>query len=202
MRGYFVSGAGLIGRAQPGQTYIVVPSWGEDAAAIAAELERKDAWALVSAHHVFGNPRHTWAGDWARTRAWFQPIERSGRLLGVYVVDEPFHNGIAGGQASIEDAVAMVRGAGYRTMIAETYAMWRRFHYRPPVDFFGITGYEPDPFFRVQEAYADSKLNVVFGSASEPAKWCSPAMTASKVGCFLWSMDMGTADSGTGGRLQ
>ena len=118
MDGWFAT-ARSAGAWAEGSTTIIVPSWGDDAEGAARTLVERHAFALVSAHHCFGNPRREWEVCWNKTRAWMAPIERTGRLLGVYVVDEPLHNGVT--REAIEEAVAIVRAAGYRTMVAETF---------------------------------------------------------------------------------
>lgn len=193
MDGYFAT-ARSAGDWAPGSTTIIVPSWGEDAAAAARALEAGRSFALVSAHHCFGGPRSAWDACWEKTRAWMAPIERTGRLLGVYVLDEPSHNGVP--DDAILAAVATVRAAGYRTMIAETYARyagaggWKARGFVPPVDWFGLTAYDTPAGWVADRYREDSRLNVAFILAGDAV----PVLPV--VGVFRWSLDIASAHGG------
>lgn len=190
MDGYFTTPRSH-GAWAPGSTQVIVPSFGEDAAAAAEGLQRAGAFAFISAHHCFGNPPAYWEPCWTKTKAWMEPIERTGRVLGIYVVDEPFHNGIT--QPNIEAAVAIVRAAGYRTMVAESYPMYARGRYVPPVDFFGLTAYYTPPAWTVDRYREEPRLNVVFASSADDDEAMALARSAGARGIFRWSLDMGAA---------
>jgi hypothetical protein len=181
MQGYFVSSGGAPRAITPGSVSIVVPSWGDSAEAIAAALTTRGAWALVAVAD-----QQVGGGDWPRTRAWLAPIERTGRLVGIYVADEPFLNGWT--QAQVSSALAPVSAAGYRTMVAEasgSYTGWR-----PPSTWFGLTAYYDPLLWTLKRYQEDPGLNVVFGDRAAEGKWRDFAGWVGKP-LFLWSLDMG-----------
>lgn len=199
--GYF-STPRAAGAWAEGQTYVIVPSWGDNAHAAAAALSQRHAFALVSAHHCFGGKRAEWEACWAKTRAWMAPLEATGRVLGVYVIDEPSHNGI--NDAAITAAIERVRADGYRTMVAETYARYcqddpatlepcdrgdtyRTRHYSPPADWFGLTAYGVSDEYVRDRYREDPRLAIGFASSD------SPGCVAGRTGCLRWSLDMGAA---------
>ncbi len=196
MDGYF-STPRAAGAWTEGQTYVVIPSWGDDAQAAAAALSQRHAFALVSAHHCFSGKRAEWDACWAKTRAWMAPLEATGRVLGVYVIDEPLHNGVSHGAAAA--AVARVRADGYRTMVAETYSMYAKTLRETGLrldfgaDWYGLTAYDTKPEWVADRYREDGRLNVVFCSSDDDADGRRLAATARARGLFRWSLDMGAA---------
>ena len=196
MVGYFVTPAGARDAASPGGVNIVLPSWGQDAGAVASSLVASNAFALVSAHHVFSNPPDTWERDWQHTKEWMAPIQSTGRLLGIYVIDEPFGGEIRVSRGNVEAAVARVQADGYRTMVAEVFHWYRaKGQWRPPVTWFGVTAYY-DKFDYVEDAYRnDPNLDVVFGTTQDEEPWRELAARRGKH-LFFWSWDLGAARLG------
>lgn len=172
-----------------GSTQVIVPSWGDPIGAAAVTMRERGVWAMVSAHHCFGGPPAGWEECWAKTRAWMRPAEETGRVVGVYVVDEPLHNGVP--KERVEAAIARVRADGYRVMVAETYARYAGGgRWVPPVDWFGLTAYETKPGWVADRYREEPRLNVGFASSDEAG--CA----VGAAGCFRWSLDMGAADRG------
>ena len=149
---------------QGGNAVLILPTYADDAERVALALQANGKVAIVSAHHVFSGPRDTWGvdatpgaqdeaprpysfrgaaavsvGGWARTREWMAPLEARGLVAAVYVVDEPLHNGLAA--ALRDEAIAIVRAAGFRTVVAEWIDLAVRSS-RPPADLFGVTCYD------------------------------------------------------------
>ena len=124
---------------QGGNVVVVVPSYSDDPERVALALQGNGKTAIVTAHHVFGNPRAGWVAGWQQLREWMRPLEARGLVAAVYVVDEPLHNGIPA--ATRDEAIAIVRSAGYRTIVAEGIdrAIGAA---RPPVDLYGVTCYD------------------------------------------------------------
>jgi len=166
---------------QGGNVVLVVPSYSDDPERVAAALQANGKVAIVSAHHVFGGPRETWGvdpspgaqalaaprayqihgatavsvGGWLQTQDWMKPLEARGLVAAVYVVDEPLHNGIAA--ARRDEAIAIVRAAGYRTVVGEWVDEASR-NGRAPSDLYGATCYDWPGFGswtleRCREAY-------------------------------------------------
>jgi len=128
--------------AHEGNVVLVVPSYAEDAEAVALALEASDKQAILSAHHVFGGPRDQWEDGWAQTLQWAAPLRSRGLVAAIYVVDEPLANGIPA--AERDEAIAIVRTAGYKTMIAEYIGNARNDVTGPQqVDYYGVTAYDP-----------------------------------------------------------
>ena len=183
---------------EPGRTYVVVPSWAEDPARAAAVVAERRAFVLVSLHHCWGGGSLE-EGCYRRTRAWAEPLVRTGRVVGWYVVDEPLHNGVREG--AVVAGVARVRADGGRVMVAETYAMYaktlrvegRRLDYG--ADWFGLTAYGVVPGWVADRYREDARLNVAFVSSSEGDSGLGRA------GCLRWSLDMGAAGHGLPRRL-
>jgi hypothetical protein len=148
--------------ANGGNVVLIVPTYDDDANVVASALFANGKVAIVSAHHVFGNPRDTWGveigqksqrpgsqfkmrgvvassvGGWQATLAWMEPLRRAGVLAGVYVVDEPLHNGIP--RELRDEAITIVRNAGFRTVLFE--GIDRVGNERPAVDYFGVSCYD------------------------------------------------------------
>jgi len=101
--------------ANAGNVVLVVPSYADDANVVAAALRANGKIAILSAHHVFGNPEATWEQGWAQTKAWAEPLEEL--VAAVYVVDEPLSQGISA--ATRDRAIARVKAEGYRTVVGE-----------------------------------------------------------------------------------
>jgi hypothetical protein len=166
MLGSFAMSADAVEASSVGNTVVVVPSYVDDAEPIAAAFQARGRFAVISTHHVFGGPRATWNQGWARAVQWMEPFTRRGQVLAVYVVDEPLHNGIPAGTR--DEAVAIVRAAGFRTMVAETvdYAVRSP---RPAVDYYGATCYDWPGFGswtleRCREAYrTHPEWNIAIG---------------------------------------
>ena len=183
---------------EPGRTYVVVPSWAEDPTRAAAVVAERRAFVLVSLHHCWGGGSLE-EGCYQRTRAWAEPLTRTGRVVGWYVVDEPLHNGVREG--AVVAGVARVRADGGRTMVAETYARYaatlreegRRLDYG--ADWFGLTAYGVVPGWVADRYREDARLNVAFVSSSEGDSGLGRA------GCLRWSLDMGAAGHGLPRRL-
>lgn len=178
-----------------GKTYIVVPSWSDDVEAVKRALVEKHAFAFVSAHHCFGGKKDGWADCWARTReGWVKPIASTGRLLGVYVVDEPMHNGISSELAA--GAVSVVAAQGYATMVAEAYPQYARVARETgrPVDYgadwFGLTAYNAKPEWLEDRMHENPKLNVVFSLGTQSDEF-EPVARKMARGMIRWSLDMG-----------
>jgi predicted acyl esterase len=125
------------------------------------------------------------------------PLEATGRVLGVYVIDEPLHNGISQGDAAA--AVARVRADGYRTMVAETYSMYAKTLRETGsrldfgADWYGLTAYDTKPEWVADRYREDGRLNVVFCSSDDDSDGRRLAATARARGLFRWSLDMGAA---------
>lgn len=192
-----------LGQWQEGRTYVIVFSWSEDAAAAAAALRDRRAFAFVSLHTCFGT-RALDLGCYAKARAWMQPIVDSGRFLGVYGPDEPLHNGIPVSVATA--AVARFKADGYRVMLAETrhrYDVYlretgTRLDYG--ADWYGLTAYG-DPEEWIDDRYRDDRhLNTAF--ISDAASSASESATRARMsrfglrGLLRWSLDMGAARRG------
>lgn len=201
MHGWFVSSDGIVGRAEPGHTYVVVPSWGSSGGAVARELETKEAFAIVSAHGdlVFGHPEPTWAVRFDRLETEFlKAASDTGLLLGVYVEDEPLANGFPGGIPAVIRAIELVRSRGYKTMMAETWTSWRAKERwdrrRPPVDWFGVTAYYEnwDLISKPDGGVADPSFDVIFADGQHYERDCSLAVRLNKQGCIGWSLDLGS----------
>lgn len=124
--------------AQAGNVVLVVPTYADDPETVAAAIQANGKVAIVSMHHVFGGPRATWDAGWARTREWMAPLESRGLVAAIYVIDEPLHAGIPA--ARRDEAIGIVRSAGYRTMLAEGVDR-AIVSARPPVDLYGVTCY-------------------------------------------------------------
>jgi len=206
MLGYF-AGSADTPEIQSANMVLVIPTYVDDPEKVAAAMQAHRQLAIVSMHHVFGNPRETWTQGWKQTREWMAPLERAGLVIGVYVVDEP----IANGNQNAAEAISIVRGAGYRTMIGENYA-WGYREPRPPVDWYGITCYEfggegSHKNARCLQLNADnSKFNVVIGQATDfgdgytdQMAWYRTAKDNGKLGLiwwvYRWPGEMGAADS-------
>lgn len=183
---------------QPGWTVVVVPSWAEDPTRAAAVVAERRVFVLVSLHHCWGGGSLE-EGCYRRTRAWAEPLVRTGRVVGWYAVDEPLHNGVREG--AVMAGVARVRADGGRVMVAETYAMYaktlrvegRRLDYG--ADWFGLTAYGVVPGWVADRYREDARLNVAFVSSSEG----DPGL--GRAGCLRWSLDMGAAGHGLPRRL-
>lgn len=145
-----------------GNVVLIVPTYNDDPNIVASALASHGKVAIVSAHHVFGNPRSTWGvevgsssirpgssfrmrgvtassvGGWQSTLAWMEPLRRAGVLAGVYVIDEPLHNGIP--REIRDEAISIVRNAGFQTVLFE--GIDRVGNERPAVDYFGVTCYD------------------------------------------------------------
>lgn len=124
--------------AQAGNVVLVVPTYADDSELVAAAIQANGKVAVVSTHHVFGGPRATWDAGWKRTREWMAPLEARGLVVAIYVVDEPLHAGIPA--AVRDEAIAIVRAAGFKTMLAEGVDR-AIVSARPPVDLYGVTCY-------------------------------------------------------------
>jgi hypothetical protein len=185
MQGYFVSSSAAPGAITPGSVSIVVISaWSDSADQIAAALTSRGAWAFVACAD-----QHPGGCDWVATRKWLQPIEKTGRLTGIYVADEPLADGWTKDQ--VVTAVQMVAKDGYKTMVAEGINAYRdNGHWRPPCTWFGVTAYY-DPLLWVLDLYQhDPNLDVVFGDIGAAAKWRDFAGWVQRP-LFLWSFDLG-----------
>ena len=139
--------------ANGGSVVLVVPSYADDAGAVAAALRGNGKVAILSTHHVFSGAEVTWDQGWARTKEWAKPFED--RIAAIYVLDEPLHNRI--GPVVRDRAIARVRQDGFRTMIGEWVDEASR-NNRPAVDLYGVTCYDwPGQgswtLARCQEAY-------------------------------------------------
>jgi hypothetical protein len=167
MLGAFARSDDAVEAAQTGNTVLIVPSYSDDAEQIAAALQARQRFAVLSTHHVFGGPRATWDQGWAHTRAWIEPFVRRGIVAAVYVVDEPLHNGIPA--STRDEAIGIVRAAGFRTMVAEWIEPNALRAARPPVDYYGVTcydwpGYGAWTLERCREAYrTHPDWNIVIG---------------------------------------
>lgn len=72
-------------------------------------------------------------------------------------------------------------------MIMEVYSKYKRYRWRPPVTYFGVTPYY-DRLEHVRDLYRDDPgLNVIAADPRDPEPWCELASE----GCFLWSWDLG-----------
>ena len=150
--------------ANGGNVVLIVPSYADDAQAVAGALRANGKVAILSAHHVFGGHEATWEAGWAQTLKWAEPFRE---MIGaVYVVDEPIGNGIS--KATRDRAIARVKADGYKTMVADNVE-WGLIHGRAPSDYFGVTCYDwPGPgswsLDRCREAYrTHPEWNVAIG---------------------------------------
>lgn len=124
--------------ANGGNVVLIVPSYADDASIVASALRSNGKVAILSAHHVFGNPEATWEQGWAQTKKWAEPF--ADLIAAVYVIDEPGLQGIS--SAVVGRAIARVRADGFRTAMAEGVDVANpRGYARPPVDLFGATCY-------------------------------------------------------------
>jgi len=163
--GAFVASSDVLEAAANGGTVVlVVPSYSDDARAVASGLRSNGKVAILSTHHVFGNPETTWEAGWAQTKAWAEPF--LDLVAAVYVVDEPLHNGIA---PDVRDrAIERVRRDGFKTMVGEWVDQASRSR-RPAVDLYGVTCYDWPGFGswtldRCREAYrTHADWNIAIG---------------------------------------
>ena len=211
---------------QGGNVVLVVPTYADDPERVALALQANGKLAIVSAHHVFGGPRETWGvdpapgaqalaaprayqiqgatavsvGGWLQTRDWMKPLEARGIVAAVYVVDEPLHNGIPA--ARRDEAIAIVRAAGYRTAVAEWIDRALITPARPPVDLYGVTchwwpGYGSWSQERCLTAYRDHVAwDLVIGQGYDDysfqldpasfARWARMANETGKRGVLFW----------------
>jgi hypothetical protein len=211
--------------AHAGNVLLVIPSYADDPELVAAALAANRKMAIVSAHHVFGGPRSGWGvevgssgmrpgtivrqrgvsyasvGGWQRTLAWMEPLRRRGLVAAVYVVDEPLHNGILG--ATRDEAVRIVRAAGFRTVVGEWVDQAIRSGRPPGLDLYGVTcydwpgqgGWRQD---RCLTAYADRpEWDLVLGqafdlhtrngaAATQIRAWAEIARSKQKAGVLYW----------------
>jgi len=187
--------------AQAGNVVLVVPSYADDPELVAAAIQANGKVAIVSMHHVFGGPRATWDTGWARTRDWMAPLERRGLVAAVYAIDEPLHAGIPASRR--DEAIGIVRSAGYRTMVAEWVDEALR-NPRPPSDLFGVTAYDWPGYGswtieRATEAYrTHPDWNVAIGQgfdwhhrsgtpSQQIAKWAEIGRQRQGVLFWVWS---------------
>lgn len=197
MHGWFVSSAGAPSACTPGSTMIVVPSYDHDPQVVADAMTEQGCFAWVSAHYAFQGPHgvNGWEHHWRQTVEWMRPIQATGRLLGVFVLDEPFGGGYRIRAADAQRAMEIVQAAGYQTMAVETYQAYKLYGapYAVNADYFGVTyfvGGTPDYGRNLYQQ--DSALNIVFAPREADQAWCDFAREDPDVeGCFVWSLDMG-----------
>lgn len=201
MDGYF-STVRSVGAWPSDSTMIAVPSYSHDPSGVGKEMSQRNIWVWLSAHHCFANPPSQWEECWAKTKQWAAPLFSTGRVLGVYVIDEPFGGEVGGITPShVEAAVARVRSEGYRTMSAEVYGiykrMWEGQKYAPSVDFFGLTAYYGTKTEWVEDRMRENpRINLVFSSSDGDEEWEALAARTHARGLFRWSFDMGAAGEG------
>lgn len=198
MDGYFTTARSHEAWAD-GSTQIIVPSWGDPIAAAAETMRTRNVFAFVSAHHCFGNKPELWEACWKQTKDWMAPALATGRVVGVYVIDEPLGGEIGGiTPAHVEAAIARVRADGFKTAMAEVYPVYNRIYrelgYRPSADFFGLTAYYGTKTDWVADRFReDPSLNLVFASSADDAEWEELARRVHARGLFRWSLDLGAA---------
>jgi len=197
MYGFFAASSDVPEIPNWANTIIVVPSYSDDAALIAKSLEARGQVAILSAHHVFGNPKSMWPAEWAHTQAWAAPFRS--RIVAVLVVDEPQGNGIPDAQR--DEAIGIVRAAGFRTVTTERVEWAGKG--RPPVDYWGICCYDfPGPggwtLDRCITAYQDHPdWNLVIGQGFDlqerngsptvqARRWAELARSHRKAGLLYW----------------
>ena len=186
--------------AHGGNVVLVVPSFVDDANVVASALRANGKVAIVSAHHCFGSSKASWAQCWAQTQSWMDPLQQSGLVAAVYVVDEPFLNGIPADVRN--EAIAIVRASGYTTVVAE-WVQEAIKNGRAPADYFGVTcymwpGYGSWSMDRCENAYnSHPEWNLVIGQGfdvyegagngdtqSQIARWVS--LGRNRSGVIFW----------------
>jgi len=214
--GYFAR-AEDAGDPKPANWQIIPLQFSLDPEMVAKECLARRTLVTVAVHYVFMNPRATWPASWKQAVAWMAPFKRLGILHSVYVLDEPTSAGL--NRQWQEDALGIVRAAGYRTMMAEEYH-WVNANpsngetYRPPVDIYAMTCYPPHPAFnKCADLYnARPDVNMVIGEAfsgmtadgeiynpgDDQWRWYEAAKGSGKMGLawwvWRWPSTVGAAD--------
>lgn len=137
-RGFYVRGSDLAVEHVPGTAHVAILSWGEDITAIVSRLRAAGQVAFVSTHCCLWTGGRFDPAAWDRVeREWLRPFADAGVLAGVYLAEETTAYGIS--EAEVSRGAEFVSAHGYPTMVVRGWS--ERSLGRPPVDYYGVTGY-------------------------------------------------------------